>query len=212
VGKSALVEGLAQRIADGLCPAPLRQRHVIEVSALGLLVTSRFPDEFEKRVDALLASAGEGSLLFLDNIHFLLSESPLQNPHLSPRSVLQRLLARPGSLLIASTTPAQYERALGACPQLGEQFELHVLDPPAPSDVLRMIAAHKLLLEQDHGVTVTEEAIKAAVELSARASSDRKCPGAAIDLLERACLAASARPSMEGATVTPETVAQVLAR
>jgi len=217
VGKTAVVEGIAQRIVQGRCPRTLRDARVIELSAGGLVANTRLRGEFEQRIRDLLEEAGKGHvLLFIDEIHTIVGAGLAEGGGPDAGNLLKSALARGTIRLIGATTPAEFRRTIGRDKALSRRFQVQMLNPPSREATIAILSARQATFERCHQVRIAPEAKLAAVDLSGRYITDRQWPAKARDVMERACVLA--RVEAEGAgvedavVVGPEHVAQVVAR
>ena len=216
VGKTAIVEGLAQCIAQRQCPEKLQHMHIIELSAGRLVANTRLRGEFEQRMQEVLHAARENVILFIDEIHTIVGAGMSEGGGLDAGNMLKAALARGEIRLIGATTHAEYTRTIAQDTALARRFQMQVIQPPSFEATLKVLSGHQQTLEQYHGVHIDEEVKAAAVELSGRYIVNKQWPAKARDVLERACVLAATRAEkspVDGAvTVTPEHVAQVVSR
>jgi ATP-dependent Clp protease ATP-binding subunit ClpC len=209
VGKTAIVEGLAQRIAAGEVPSPLRGARIIEVSMASLSAGTSLRGELEARMQRLLEELREdrGTLLFLDEVHTLVGSAGAPG-QLGIAEILKPAMARGELSLIGATTDEGYERTILRDPALARRFDrISVSEPDA--DALRAILrAAATDLGRHHGVVVADADLTAVAALSARWLADRRMPDVGVDLLDRACVRAARRGS---ATLTPELLLEAVA-
>jgi ATP-dependent Clp protease ATP-binding subunit ClpC len=215
VGKTAIVEGLAQRIVSGRCPAKLRSTRIIELSAGALVANTRYRGEFEQRIQQILAEASRDVVLFIDEIHALTGAGIAERGGPAAGDMLKAALARGEIRLIGATTHAEYKASIARDRALSRRFQLQIVRPPSREATMRVLSSRQTKLEEHHGVKVTDEARVAAVDLSGRHILDRQWPAKARDVLERACvMAVTEQPSgssEEVIAVTREHVARVVA-
>lgn len=193
VGKAAVVEGLAQWMADGLCPENLRRLDVVEVSGRALLAGTRFSEELARRLDTLLSQAPGRWLVFLRDAAPLL----LPDGEGFRRPALDRLAERlqnPKLLLVLSMTPEEHEAAMAAEPRVCDWFQSLTIPAPTPERALEMLAAHQPFLEKQHRLMIETEALAAAVDVAMKAG--RALPGGALASLRRAIASAPASDSL----------------
>ncbi|MGE0129097.1 MAG: AAA family ATPase [Blastocatellales bacterium] len=216
VGKTAIVEGLAQRIASGACPKKLQSMRVIELSAGALVANTRLRGEFEQRVRDVLEEARENVILFIDEIHTIVGAGSAEGSGPDAGNMLKTALARGEIRLIGATTHAEYKRTIARDKALSRRFQAQMISPPSREATIQALSARQEALEQHHDVRISKAARIAAVDLSGRYIVDKQWPAKARDTLERACvLAASKRARRKTAgpvTVTAAHVAEVVAR
>jgi len=211
VGKTAIVEGIAQRIASGRCPLKLRSMRVIELSAGSLVANTRLRGEFEQRVQEVLAEARENVILFIDEIHTIVGAGSAEGSGPDASNMLKTALARGEIRLIGATTHVEFKRTVARDKALSRRFQVQLINPPSREATLRVLSARQPVLEQHHGVSITEEAKDAAVDLSGRYILDRQWPAKARDVLDRACVLAVAEQTTHGPVrVTREHIAKVV--
>src|SRR6201999_771684 len=188
VGKTAIVEGLAQRIAHGDVPEGLRDRTVFSLD-LGLLVAgAKYSGEFEERLQAVLAEvkAAEGRiLLFLDELHTVIGAGAAEGS-MDAGNMLKPMLARGELHMIGATTLDQYRTRIESDAALERRFQPVVVDEPSVEDTISILRGLRERLEIFHGVKIQDNALVAAVTLSQRYIADRFLPDKAIDLVDEA--------------------------
>jgi len=216
VGKTAIVEGLAQRIADGDCPVKLRSMRVIELSAGALVANTRLRGEFEQRVRDVLEEARENVILFIDEIHTIVGAGSAEGSGPDAGNMLKTALARGEIRLIGATTHAEYKRTIARDKALSRRFQAQMISPPSREATIQALSARQAALEEHHHVRISKAAKVAAVDLSGRYILDKQWPAKARDALERACALAATkrarRKTASGVTVTAAHVAEVVAR
>ncbi|MDX2018605.1 MAG: AAA family ATPase [Deltaproteobacteria bacterium] len=188
VGKTAIVEGLAQRIADGDVPPRLARKRILTLDVGGLVAGARFRGDFEDRVRGIVAEArdsGGDVLLFFDELHSLVGAGK-GGGSLDAASLLKPALARGEISIIGATTPDEYRQSIETDPAFERRFAPIHIDEPDDARCLAMLRAQKPQYEQRHEITITDEALEAAVKLSRRYVSGRALPDKAFDLLDEA--------------------------
>lgn len=212
IGKTAIVEGLAQRIAAGNCPKRLRDVRVVELSAGALVANTHLRGEFEQRMQKILSEAREGVILFIDEIHTIVGAGSAERSGLHAGNILKTALARAEVRLVGSTTHTEYKETISLDKALSRRFQVQLITPPSREATIQILSARKADLERHHEVQVLEDSIAAAVDLSGRYILDKQWPAKARDVLERACISASTTNKTNSvAAVTPEHVAQIVA-
>lgn len=194
VGKTALVEGLAQLIARGGAPEPLRGRGLWEIQLGALLAGTQYRGDLEKRVQDFLHTARkEQTLVFIDEIHLLVVAG--RGSGMDAGNLLKPILARGEVPCIGATTPAEAAEMFRTDPAMERRFQPVPIEEPGVDTVIAILRATRPRLEAHHGLRISDEAIQAAAELSAAKPSARKNPDRALDLLEDACAAEQLRLS-----------------
>ncbi|HEY8319056.1 MAG TPA: ATP-dependent Clp protease ATP-binding subunit [Amnibacterium sp.] len=189
VGKTAIVEGLAQAIADGSVPESLRDKRVVALDLAGMVAGTRYRGDFEERltklVDEIVAHQDE-LIVFLDELHTVVGAgSGGGEGGMDAGNILKPRLARGELHLVGATTLKEYRR-IEKDAALERRFQPVTVGEPSIEDAVRIIAGLKDRYEQHHGVRYTDEAVAASVELSARYITDRFLPDKAIDLIDQA--------------------------
>ncbi|HEU5081409.1 MAG TPA: AAA family ATPase [Opitutaceae bacterium] len=194
VGKTALVEGLAQRLLEQRTPAILRDRRVVELEIGGLLAGTQFRGDLEKRVQDFIHEAKrDRAIVFIDEIHLLVVAG--KGSGIDAANLLKPILARGDVPCIGATTTSEAEEMFRADPAMERRFQpIHIAEP-APETVRMILHAVRTSLEKHHGVLIEDEAIEAALTASL-VGEGRRNPDRAIDLLEDVC----ARAQMHYAT------------
>lgn len=187
VGKTALVEGLAQRIADGRVPVCLRERRLVALEISALVAGTRFRGQFEERLRQLLREVRDDGrvLLFVDEVHTLVGagagDSAIDAAHM-----LKPALARGELSLIGATTPAEYLQHIERDRALQRRFEPVRLEPPSLEETRHILDGLRDRYEGFHGVVYDDEALSAAVVQSDRYLAERQLPDKAIDVVDQA--------------------------
>jgi ATP-dependent Clp protease ATP-binding subunit ClpA len=194
VGKTAIVEGFAQRIARGDVPLVLRDVRVLSLDHVALLAGTTYRGQYEERIRALVeeTTASPDVILFIDELHNLIGQGTAMGAAMDAANMLKPALVRGDFRVIGATTDEEYDRWVGGDPALERRFQkvnVRELGIPETLDILR---ARKERLERHHNVVITDEAIDAAVELTDTFVTDRRRPDKAIDALDEACAHAQA--------------------
>jgi ATP-dependent Clp protease ATP-binding subunit ClpC len=213
VGKTAIVEGLARRIAEGRCPQRLQSTRIIELSAGALVANTRLRGEFEQRIQGLLAEARGGIILFIDEIHTIVGAGSGEGSGPDAANMLKAALARGEIRLIGATTHSEYKRTIERDRALSRRFQVQIIHAPSRETTIQILSAGQKALEHHHGVRVTRAAKVTAVDLSGRYITDKQWPAKARDVLERACVSAATvqKGKARGrASVTPRHVARAV--
>lgn len=189
VGKTAIVEGLAQRIVNGDVPENLKSKTIISLD-MGLLVAgAKYKGEFEERLKAVIKEVtdAEGEIiLFIDEIHTLIGAGAGGDSSMDAANLLKPALARGELHAIGATTLAEYQKHIEKDKALERRFQSVTVDEPDMEDAISILRGIKDKYELHHGVRIKDDAIIASVELSSRYISDRFLPDKAIDLMDEA--------------------------
>ncbi len=192
VGKTAVVEGLAQRIASGVVPETMKDKRILTLDLPGLIAGSKYRGEFEERMKGLISeviSAGN-IILFLDEIHTMIGAGGAEGA-IDASSILKPALARGEMQLIGATTIAEYRKYIEKDAALERRFQPVSVEEPGKEECLDILKGLKGKYESHHRVEIGEEALRASVQMSERYITDRNLPDKAIDVLDEACSAVS---------------------
>ncbi len=189
VGKTAVVEGFAQRLVSSDCPEPLKGRRVIELSLAGLVAGTKYRGQFEERLLEITREVGahRDVILFLDEIHSLVGAGATGDDSMDASNILKPALARGELRCIGATTIDEYRRHIEKDPALERRFEKTLIEEPSPQDALVILERVKPSLEQHHRVTIEPDAIRAAVDLTVKHVFDRHLPDKALDAIDQSC-------------------------
>nr|WP_296485374.1 ATP-dependent Clp protease ATP-binding subunit [uncultured Acetatifactor sp.] len=192
VGKTAVVEGLAQRIVAGEVPFTVKDKRVLTLDLSGMVAGSKYRGEFEERIKKVIREVIEDGnvILFLDELHTLIGAGGAEGA-IDASNILKPSLARGELQLIGATTIVEYRKYIEKDAALERRFQPVNVEEPAEEEAIRILEGIKGKYEDHHKVKITREAIDAAVRLSSRYINDRNLPDKAIDLIDEA--AASAR-------------------
>jgi len=188
VGKTAIVEGLAQRIISGDIPEPLKDKEIILLDLGSLIAGTKFRGEFEDRLKAFIKeiqNAAGKYILFIDEIHMIVGAGAAEGA-LDASNLLKPALARGELRAIGATTIREYQRYIEKDAALERRFQPIIVEEPSIEDSIAILRGLKEKYEIHHGIRISDEAIVAAVNLSARYISDRFLPDKAVDLIDEA--------------------------
>jgi ATP-dependent Clp protease ATP-binding subunit ClpB len=189
VGKTAIVEGLAQRIVRGDVPEGLKDRSLVALDMGALIAGAKFRGEFEERLKAVLAEVKEAEgrvLLFIDEMHTIVGAGAAEGA-MDAGNLLKPMLARGELHCIGATTLDEYRKHVEKDAALERRFQPVVVEPPDVPDTISILRGLRERFEVHHGVRIKDAAIVAAATLSDRYISDRFLPDKAIDLVDEAC-------------------------
>jgi ATP-dependent Clp protease ATP-binding subunit ClpC len=187
VGKTALVEGLAQRIASKEVPRSLIDKQIINIDLTSLIAGSRYRGDFEERIKALIkeATAKPGIILFIDELHMLSGAGGVEGG-MDAINILKPYLARGELQLIGATTPEEYKKYIQKDKALDRRLQTVEIAEPSEADAYNMLLASKKALEDHHSIRIPAELIKLSVDLSTRYITNRNLPDKAFDVLDEA--------------------------
>ena len=197
VGKTAILEGLAQRIIKADIPASLKDKDIYELDMGALVAGAKYRGEFEERLKAVLNKIKESEgkiILFIDEIHLIVGAGRSDGA-LDASNMLKPMLARGEIDCIGATTLNEYRQYIEKDRALERRFQTVLVEEPSPEDSISILRGLKERFETHHGVKITDQAIVAAVTLSTRYITNRFLPDKAIDLIDEAC--ASIRVEIE---------------
>lgn len=205
VGKTAVLEGLAQRIARGIVPEAMKNKRIITMDLAGMIAGSKYRGEFEERMKRLIqeVKASGNVILFLDEVHTIIGAGGAEGA-MDASNILKPSLARGELQLIGATTIVEYRKYIEKDAALERRFQPVAVEEPTREECLEILRGLKERYEEHHHVTITEEALEAAVSLSERYISDRFLPDKAIDVMDEAC----AKVSLKGFKV-PESMEEL---
>ena len=209
VGKTAVAEGLALCVSRGQAPAELRDKRIVSLDIPALLAGTKYRGDFEERVKSVLRDVKRAGdvILFIDELHTIIGAGSAEGA-IDAANILKPALGRGEVQIIGATTPEEYRRHIEKDAALERRFQPVKVTEPGREQTLEMLQSLRPALEKHHRVSLDEEALTAAYELSVRYINDRFLPDKAIDLLDEA----SAAVHVEGGRrpVTAADVAQVV--
>ena len=187
VGKSAIIEGLAQRIASGNIPELLKNKRVVTLDLGGMLAGTKYRGEFEERIKAAIDELIENknTILFIDELHTIVGAGASEGS-IDASNIMKPALARGEMQVIGATTLDEYRRYIEKDAALERRFQPVTVGEPTKEEAVEILFGLRDRYEAHHKATITDEAIRAAVELSDRYISDRFLPDKAIDLMDEA--------------------------
>lgn len=189
VGKTAIVEGLAQRIADNDVPELLKDKQVVSLDIGSMVAGTKYRGEFEDRLKAVVKEIEESNgniILFIDELHTLVGAGTTEGGSLDASNMLKPALARGKLRAIGATTLKEYQRHIEKDPALERRFQPVMVDEPTIEDTIAILRGIKDKYEVHHGVRISDRAIVAAAQLSDRYITDRQLPDKAVDLIDEA--------------------------
>ena len=190
VGKTSIVEGLAQRIVAGEVPDTVKGKRVLTLDLSGMVAGSKYRGEFEERIKRLMKEVKEEGniLLFMDEVHTLIGAGGAEGA-IDASNILKPALARGELQMIGATTITEYRKHIEKDAALERRFQPVSVEEPKEEEAIAILEGVKEKYEEHHQVIITKEAIEAAVQLSARYINDRNLPDKAIDLMDEASAA-----------------------
>jgi ATP-dependent Clp protease ATP-binding subunit ClpC len=208
VGKTAIVEGLAQRIADGDVPPPLADKRILQLDLSLIVAGTKYRGQFEERLKTIMKELMEAqnAVIFIDELHTLVGAGSAEGS-LDAANILKPALSRGEIQCIGATTPSEYRKSVERDRSLERRFQSVKVPPPNEVEAIEILKGVKDRYEKFHAVTYTEEAINHAVFHSARYIPDRYLPDKAIDLIDEA----GARVKLRQSTL-PEEVTEIQKR
>ena len=194
VGKTAVVEGLAQLIASGDAPDTVKNKRLLTLDLPGMVAGSKYRGEFEERIKRVIREVEDSGniILFLDEIHTLIGAGGAEGS-IDASNIMKPSLARGELQLIGATTIAEYHKYVEKDAALERRFQPVMVEEPSEEETIRILEGIKHKYEDHHNIEITADAIEAAVRLSARYINDRNLPDKAIDLIDEAAASAHLR-------------------
>ena len=193
VGKTAIAEGLAMKIAEGKAPARLLDKEIYLLDLTGLVAGTQFRGQFESRVKGLVSEIKEAGniILFIDEIHYLVGAGDSAEGSMNAANILKPALSRGEIQVIGATTFKEYRKYIEKDAALERRFQPVTIEEPSLAESEEILMGVKGYYEGFHNVTISDDIVKKAVLLSERYVTDRYLPDKAIDLLDEACACAS---------------------
>src|SRR5579883_2285716 len=190
VGKTAIVEGLARRINDGNVPAPLRNKRIVSLNIGGMVAGAMFRGQFEQRIKSILEELRQDPdvIVFIDELHTVVGAGAAEGA-VGASDMLKPALARGEIRVIGATTLDEYRKHIEKDAALERRFQPVMVNEPTPEEAIEMLKIVRPNYELHHGISITDEAIEAAVKLSDRYINDRFLPDKAIDVMDEAASA-----------------------
>lgn len=194
VGKTAVIEGLAQRISSGLVPEGMKEKKIFTMDLASMIAGSKYRGEFEERMKKLIqeVKAAGNVILFLDEVHTIIGAGGAEGA-MDASNILKPSLARSEIQLIGATTIGEYRKYIEKDAALERRFQPVTVEEPTKEQCLEILEGLKSRYENHHHVTVEQEALESVVALSVRYVNDRFLPDKAIDVLDEACSKVSLR-------------------
>src|SRR5512147_2040105 len=187
VGKTAIVEGLAQRIADGEVPSFLADKRILALDLSLIVAGTKYRGQFEERLKTIMKELMESqnAIIFIDELHTLVGAGSAEGS-LDAANILKPALSRGEIQCIGATTPGEYRKSIEKDRSLERRFQAVKVPPPSEADAVRILFGIKERYEKFHAVAYTDDAIESAVYASSRFIPDRYLPDKAIDLIDEA--------------------------
>ena len=205
VGKTAIVEGLARQIAEGIVPESMKDKRIMVLDLPGMIAGSKYRGEFEERMKKLIREVKTAGniILFLDELHTIIGAGGAEGA-IDASNILKPSLARGEMQLIGATTIAEYRKYIEKDAALERRFQPVTIEEPTQDQCIEILKGLKEKYEAHHKVVIEEQALESAVQLSERYITDRNLPDKAIDVLDEAC----SKVSLKGYEV-PENLKQL---
>ena len=192
VGKTAIVEGLAQKMARGDVPPHLAGKRIVTLDMAGMVAGSKYRGEFEERMKRVLGEVMDNrdTLLFIDELHTIIGAGGAEGA-LDASNIMKPFLSRGEIQVIGATTVGEYRKYVEKDPALERRFQPVMVEEPSVEETIRILRGLRLAYENHHGILITDEALEAAANMSKRYINDRFLPDKAIDLMDESCARAS---------------------
>ena len=212
VGKTAVAEGLALRVARGDAPEELRRKRIVSLDIPAMLAGTKYRGDFEEQIKSVLKDVKRAGdvILFIDELHTIIGAGSAEGA-IDAANILKPALGRGEVQIIGATTPEEYRRHIEKDAALERRFQPVTVSEPGKEQTLSMLRALRPGLEKHHGVQISDEALDSAYALSVRYIHDRFLPDKAIDLLDEAAAALQVSGRARGGRVGAAEVAQVTA-
>ncbi len=187
VGKTAIVEGLAQRIVDGTVPETIAGKRVMVLDMAAMVAGTKYRGEFEERIKRVIAEVTDhpGILLFIDELHTIIGAGGAEGS-MDASNILKPSLSRGELQIIGATTITEYRKYIEKDTALERRFQPVTVDEPTEEETIEILKGLRPYYEKHHNVKITDEALEAAVHMSVRYINDRFLPDKAIDLIDEA--------------------------
>ena len=187
VGKTAVIEGLAQRIADGGVPETLREKMIVTLDIPSMIAGAKYRGEFEERLKNVMSEVAENHdiILFIDEIHTIIGAGAAEGA-VDAANIIKPALARGEMQVIGATTVSEYRRHIEKDAALERRFQSVLVGEPSAEESIEILKGLRPQYEKHHGLIISDEAIAEAVHLSKRYITDRFLPDKAIDLIDEA--------------------------
>lgn len=215
VGKTAIAEGLAQRMAKGDVPENLRNKRLCALDLSLMIAGTKYRGDFEERIKTIISEVirANNIILFIDEVHTIVGAGAAEGA-IDASNILKPQLARGEIQLIGATTTEEYRRYIRKEAALERRFQSVSVEEPSPENAVKILSGLKNRYEKFHNITISDSAIEAAVRFSVRYLPEKRLPDKAIDLIDEAC----SRKVMEnfslgktsGKVLLPENIAEVL--
>ena len=188
VGKTAIVEGLARQIAEGIVPESMKDKRIMVLDLPGMIAGSKYRGEFEERMKKLIREVKTAGniILFLDELHTIIGAGGAEGA-IDASNILKPSLARGEMQMIGATTLTEYRKYIEKDAALERRFQPVTVEEPTEDECIRILEGLKEKYEAHHDVEIEEDALKAAVHMSCRYINDRFLPDKAIDVLDESC-------------------------
>ena len=205
VGKTAVVEGIAAMLANGNVPEAIRHKHIFSLNLTSMLAGAKYRGDFEERIKQCIDEVVEngGIILFIDELHTIVGAGAAEGA-IDAANILKPQLARGELQVIGATTINEYRRHIEKDAALDRRFQQVMINEPTQEEAVKIIGGLKKCYEDFHNAFITDDAVKAAVELSVRYQPERFLPDKAIDLIDEA-----ASKERIKASTTPQTLSQL---
>ncbi|MCI0661129.1 MAG: ATP-dependent Clp protease ATP-binding subunit ClpA [Acidobacteria bacterium] len=199
VGKTAIAEGLALKIQKGEVPDVLKDKEVFALDMGALIAGTKYRGEFEQRLKSVILALKKkpGVILFIDEIHTIVGAGAVSGGSMDASNILKPALASGEIRCIGSTTYNEYKAAFERDRALARRFQIIEISQPSLADTIQILQGLKTYYEEHHGVKYSDEAVRAAAELSAKYINDRFLPDKAIDVIDEVGAAVKLKPKAE---------------